>query len=327
MTQKQNKKKMGESVTTKPDSSLALQIDKLSKRYSGNKEYSILNLDFNVKRGQFHGFIGANGAGKTTTIKSIVGAYANFEGAVHIFGKKHSSIEAKKMLGYIPENTRFPKGLTTFQFIYYLSRMSGVSKEKAKKHTIQVLEDVNMTKLAKKNPNSFSSGQKKKVLLAQALVHDPEVIIMDEPAANLDPQARAEFFQTLKNLTKKGKTIFISSHILAEIEHYIDSLTILDGGKVVFTGLLEEISHQGDFKYEVALTETKELNNFLKENNLKANKNIVDFIEEKNIHKFLAFVAKNKLHLTKFVIFKKNLQDIYNDNVKLGSMQTKKEGK
>ena len=84
MTQKQNKKKMGESVTTKPDSSLALQIDKLSKRYSGNKEYSILNLDFNVKKGQFHGFIGANGAGKTTTFRMLTGDILPSNGAAYI---------------------------------------------------------------------------------------------------------------------------------------------------------------------------------------------------------------------------------------------------
>ncbi len=97
-----------------------------------------------------------------------------------------------------------------------------------------------MQNLAKKSPNSFSSGQKKKILLAQALIHDPKILIMDEPAANLDPRARIEFFETLKKLQNNGKSIFISSHILDEIDKYATHATILDGGKVVFSKKLDE---------------------------------------------------------------------------------------
>ena len=300
----------------------ALEINQLSKKYKGNKEYSIQKLNFKVQKGEFHGFIGANGAGKTTTIKSIVGAYAKFEGSIKIFDSKNNTIDAKKRLGYIPENAKFPRGLNTYQFIYYLSRISGISSPDAKKHTKKILNDTNLVKLAKKNPNNFSSGQKKKVLLAQSLVHSPDLIIMDEPAANLDPKAREEFFGTLKKLQKQGKSIFISSHILAELDSYVDSVTIIDGGKVAYSGKIDKIRGTSDFEYEVEVSDKKIIEKFIKENNLKKNKNIIDFQNQKNIDSFLKYVLKEKVLLTKFIIFKKTLKDIYADKVKLGSMQT-----
>ncbi len=218
----------------------ALEVKGFTKKYKGAKKAAVSDVDFNVYPGEFHGFIGANGSGKTTTIKSLIGAYAKFQGKINIFGLDHLSEEAKSKVGYIPEAAKFPKGYSTYKYIVYMSYLSGLSMKESKAFAEQVLKDTGLEKLKNRNPNTFSSGQKKKVLLAQALVHNPEIIIMDEPAANLDPKARIDFFDTLKKLQEKGVAILISSHILTELDKYVNALTIIDGGKVVFTGKLED---------------------------------------------------------------------------------------
>ncbi len=310
------------------ENNVVLEVKNFYKKYKGNREYSVSNLNFTVKKGQFHGFIGANGAGKTTTIKAIVGAYSVFKGEIEILGYKNNTILAKKKLGYIPENTRFPKGLNTFQFIYYLSMISGLSPREAKAHTNKVLNDINLSRLSRRNPNSFSSGQKRKVLLAQALVHDPDLIVMDEPAANLDPKAREEFFQTLKNLQKKGKSIFISSHILTELESYVDSITILDGGKVVYTGDVDNIRYINEYEYKVKISKQEILKTFADRNSLELSGDKINFENQKMAEKFLEFAIKNGAKIIMFNQYKKSLNDIYNEKVKIGSMQTaKKKGK
>ena len=119
--------------------------------------------------------------------------------------------------------------------------LSGLKEKEASELVTKQLKDLKMWNLRQRSPNTFSSGQKKKILLAQSLVHDPDIIIMDEPVANLDPKARIEFFDTLLELRKQGKAIFVSSHVLAELDIYADSLTILDGGKIIYSGKKQEL--------------------------------------------------------------------------------------
>lgn len=217
-----------------------LTVINLTKQYKKNMKPAINNLNFIVGPGEFHAFIGGNGAGKTTTIKSIIGAYANYIGKIYFCGYLNTTIEAKRLIGYIPEVARFPENTSTRNYLINMALLSEVKRKDVKKIVDQILIDLNMQNLAKKSPNSFSSGQKKKILLAQALIHDPKILIMDEPAANLDPRARIEFFETLKKLQNNGKSIFISSHILDEIDKYATHATILDGGQVVFSKKLDE---------------------------------------------------------------------------------------
>ncbi len=307
----------------------SLEVESFTKRYKGSKIPAVENVTFNVMPGEFHGFIGANGAGKTTTIKSLIGAYAKFEGSVKMFGHKHSSLEAKRHIGYIPEAAKFPKGMTTLSYITYMSYLSGMPMSKAKKYAKEKLIELGLEKVMKRSPNTFSSGQKKKVLLAQALVHNPEIIIMDEPAANLDPKARFEFFQDLKELQHQGKSIFISSHILAELDKFVDSLTIVDGGKIVFTGSMKDA------------TENPELEYFIKGESEKDNRIIVAvadkleikykqedggfifyMVERKNIIKVMEYFAKAKIAIDTFKNRKMSLEEVYKKYVLLGSRET-----
>lgn len=309
---------------------IALEVVNFAKKYRGRKTYAVKESSFIVHKGDFHGFIGANGAGKTTTIKSIIGAYAKFEGEIFIFGEKHSSIDAKKRIGYIPERADFPKGMSLYNYLYYMANLSGLTKQESKKFANEKIDEFGLQNVRKDSPNSFSSGQKKKVLLAQALVSNPDLIIMDEPAANLDPKAREEFFSELKKLAKIGKTIFISSHILSELDRFVDSITIYDDGFMVYNGNVDELKKGDTLRYTFYLNSNKDLEKFrivCKEMKLKIRR--IDGL-------VITIVLKTKRELHKFVnnLFEKHteingykrdlydLQSIYNKFVKIGSVDT-----
>lgn len=225
-----------------------LEVKNLSKIYNKKDNRGIQNLNFSVPRGSFHAFVGENGAGKTTTIKSIINSFSNWTGQILIDNKDNKTAESKEKIGYVPENALFPKEIKTIDYLLSFALLSGMDKAKAKEKIKDMLTRLDIIDLINKKPYSFSSGQKKKVLLIQALIHEPDLIILDEPAANLDPSARYELFKILEDLKNQGKTIFISSHILSEIDKYIDSLTLIHDGQIVFNGEknqnLEEIYHE-----------------------------------------------------------------------------------
>ncbi len=216
-------------------------VDHFTKKYKGRNVPAVDDISFSIYPGDFHAFIGANGAGKTTTIKAIIGAYSKnkYSGSISIGGNDNQTVEAKRLVGYIPENANFPKKMNTKNYLISMAMLAGFSSSKAKQKANEILQNLGMTQFEKKRPATFSSGQKKKILLAQALLNDPEVLVMDEPAANLDPLAREELFETLLSLQKQGKAIFISSHILDEVDKYATCATILDGGKIVFDGVMD----------------------------------------------------------------------------------------
>lgn len=314
-----------QNMTNKP----ILFVENLYKKYPRKKKPAINNISFNVYPGQFHAFIGANGAGKTTSIKSIIAAYARWSGTVLINGKKNTSIEAKKYLGYIPENAKFPTKMNCFSYLVWMARLSGLTRSDARRFAKTRLIALNMWNLRNKSPNSFSSGQKKKVLLAQALINNPHVLVMDEPAANLDPKARLELFEILGQLTKEGKAILISSHVLAELDKYANAATILDGGKIVFSGTIKELySKYSDRQLAIKVSSTNRFRNLLK-------KNVFDFTFNEATKTFYIKVPVKKVESDLLQLIQKShisilalnetgnkLDDIYKKLVKLGSVDT-----
>ncbi|UOE63335.1 ABC transporter ATP-binding protein [Mycoplasmopsis bovis] len=213
-----------------------LEVINLTKIFSKTNR-GIQDINISVNSGDFHAFIGENGAGKTTTIKSIIGAYPNYSGQILIYGKDIKDASAKSIIGYVPENAIFPKELNVYQYLYNFSILSNIPKKQADTKIKQFLKLFNIEDLINDKPYNFSSGQKKKVLLIQALLHDPKLLILDEPAANLDPTARYELFSLLKNLNEnEGITILISSHVLSEIDKYVNSVTLIHNGHIVYSG-------------------------------------------------------------------------------------------
>lgn len=216
----------------------AIYIKDFTKRFK--KFTAVDNATIKVKKGTIHGFIGPNGSGKTTTIKCLISAMIPTSGDLLIHGQNSWTVAAKKHIGYIPEAARFPRRITTYDYLVSMGEVSGLSPKEAKKKTEEILKNLNLWKFKKRNPNAYSSGMKKKVLLAQSLLNNPDILILDEPAANLDPTARTELFNDLRKLREQGKSILISSHILSELQTLADEVTILNYSKVVYHGQVKE---------------------------------------------------------------------------------------
>ncbi len=221
-----------------------IKMRKLLKRF--RKFQAVNGIDLDIGRGVIHGFIGPNGAGKTTTIKMLIGAFIPTSGEILINGHRAGTEDANRLIGYIPERASFPKYSTAFKFLVTMAELSGLTHKQALKKAGENLEELGLKAFARKNPNGFSSGMKKKLLLAQALMNDPKILILDEPAANLDPTARKELFDTLLKIRDQGKTIFISSHVLSELERVVDEVTFLFGGNVVYSGTIQELDKEND---------------------------------------------------------------------------------
>ncbi|WP_434338232.1 ABC transporter ATP-binding protein [Mycoplasma capricolum] len=225
-----------------------LKINHLTKIFTDTNR-GVNDINMSVKSGSFHAFIGENGAGKTTTIKTIIGAFSKYEGEVLINNINIKKAQAKSYIGYVPEVAIFPKELTTIQYLTYLGFLSMLDKKELEHKIKEFLEMFNISNLINEKPYNFSSGQKKKILLIQALLHNPKLLILDEPAANLDPTARYELFSFLKKINEKENiSILISSHNLSEIDKYVDSLTLIHKGKILYSGVktknLEDIFYE-----------------------------------------------------------------------------------
>ena len=311
-----------------------LYVRNLTKYYKSKKIPTIDGLNFDVYPGEFHAFIGANGAGKTTTIKSLIGSYYKWSGTILIDGKRNVSEEAKRQICYIPERANFPERFSAFSYLKWMVMLEGVSEAKAKEMTKVKLMEMNMWNLRNRSPNTFSSGQQKKILLAQSLVCDPKIIIMDEPVANLDPKARIEFFDTLLDLVKHGKSIFASSHVLAELDIYADSLTILDGGKIKYSGKKIDLLNRYNNDEYLINVDNKQSKSFIKI--IKAMKlkirydnikkcNILKISNHQDVIKLQKELSKKKIYIN---LFKRNypdLTDVYENMIVYGSRDTMKE--
>ena len=331
-TKKSTKKTNKNASSTRP----AIEVIEFAKRYRGRKRYAVDHVSFAVAPGEFHGFIGANGAGKTTTIKSIIGAYSRYKGTVKIYGKENKKIEAKQHIGYIPEKAEFPGKMSLRKYLQSMAEISGKSIEDAKAFAQEQINDLGLQGVAGKSPNGFSSGQKKKVLLAQAMVSDPDVLIMDEPAANLDPKARNEFFTILRRIQRQGKTIFLSSHILTELDQFVSHVTILDNGKVVYTGPTKPLVKNKDLKYTFKLENANNHDKFMAlarkhgarqaiVKGLKApSKKYVNLTvhTKENLFNIVHAASKAKIYLLEYKEIVLSLQDVYNKFVKVGSVDT-----
>ena len=234
-----------------------IEIKNVSKTYNGEKK-AIKNINFDVNNGEIFAFIGHNGAGKTTMIKSLVGIIDFEEGDILINGKsiKKDPISCKLEMAYVPDNPDLYENMTAIDFINFVCDMYDtevdVRKENIQKYaTMFEIED----KL-NNDISSFSHGMKQKVALIAALSHNPNVLIMDEPFVGLDPKAVFDMKSIMKEMTKEGKTIFFSTHILDVAEKLCDRVAIIKNGEIVKIGKMKDI--KGDSSLEKVFLELGE---------------------------------------------------------------------
>ena len=233
-----------------------LRIEHLTKKYGEKKAADDLSL--HIEKGEIYGFIGHNGAGKTTTIKSVVGILDFDEGEIFIDGKsvKKDSLECKRVIAYIPDNPDLYEFMSGLQYLNFISDIFGV-EEKERKERIEKYSTAFEIKEDLASPiSSYSHGMKQKLAIISALVHDPKLIIMDEPFVGLDPIASHLLKDIMREKCNEGGAIFFSTHVLEVAEKLCDKIAIIKGGKLIKSGTMEEV--KGDSSLESVFLELEE---------------------------------------------------------------------
>ncbi len=242
--------------------SAVLRVEKLGKTFrkpfSGRKVVAVDGVDFEVQKGEIFGFLGPNGAGKTTTIKMLTGLIAPSSGTASVFGQSIPSPDAMGRVGFLPENPYIYPYLTPREFVTLCGRLSGMRGTHLFSRVEWILERVGMAHSIDRAARSLSKGMLQRVGLAAALVHEPDLLILDEPMSGLDPVGRKEVRDIIVEEKKADRTVFFSTHILSDAETLCDHVCILRRGNVVVSGVLGDLLDAGSRGSEIALSPASE---------------------------------------------------------------------
>ncbi len=227
----------------------AIDVADLKKEYRdgwiARKRFRALKgINLQVNRGEVFGLLGPNGAGKTTLIKILLGIVRSTGGKARMLGDAAGSKKARRKIGYLPENLNFPAHHTATRALNLYGRLSHVAESQIKTKSAELLELVGLAGREKEYVRKYSKGMRQRLGLAQALLHDPELLIMDEPTDGLDPLGRSQIRQLISYLREQGKTVFLNSHILQEVELVCDRVAILAKGKLIGVGTPAELTAQ-----------------------------------------------------------------------------------
>jgi len=215
-----------------------IQIRNLSKYYG--KKQALYNINLNIKPGMF-GLLGRNGAGKTTLMKTVATLLKKQEGSITVCGiPVEKAAEVRKIIGYLPQDFNMYGSMTVYQALDYLGILSGMSRLERKERITTLLMQVNLAEHSGKRVRALSGGMKQRLGIAQALLHDPKVLIVDEPTAGLDPEERVRFRNLLCEVAE-NKTVILSTHIVGDVEATCTDIAVLDKGRLLFDGTVSEL--------------------------------------------------------------------------------------
>jgi len=232
----------------------ALVIDGLSKTYRDRKRRTVealKNLSLSIPEGEVFGFLGPNGAGKSTTIKCLVGLVRPTGGSATIMGEPAGSARSRMRVGYLPENPAFYDFLSAEEYLRFVGECFRVPRETLKRRVEEVLGLLDLSGARRRPIRSYSKGMVQRVGIAQVLVHDPDLYILDEPMSGLDPVGRALVKEIIRGLKGKGKTVFFSTHITDDVEKVCDRVGILVGGELRLIERVDTVMVEGIVGYQV----------------------------------------------------------------------------
>lgn len=220
---------------------MILEVKNLVKRYG--ETLAVDNVSFSIKEGEIFGLLGPNGAGKTTAINTIIGIKTPDKGDVNIFGKdiKKHALEIKKHIGIVPQEIAIYPDLTAYENVEFFGRLYNLKGALLKESVENVLEFTGLIDRSKQLVKKFSGGMKRRLNIACALVHNPKLIIMDEPTVGIDPQSRSHILESVKKLRDEGSTVIYTSHYMEEVEELCTDIAIMDHGKIIVRGTKEEL--------------------------------------------------------------------------------------
>lgn len=216
---------------------MELTIDRLSKQY--NNKIAVDRISLKLQKGVY-GLLGANGAGKTTLIRMICGVLKPTSGTISFDGTDVGEEAYRDVLGYLPQDFCYYPEFSAVDFMYYMASLKGLTKVQARAKTRELLEIVSLTEVAKKKIKTFSGGMKQRLGIAQTMLNNPKILVLDEPTAGLDPKERVRFRNLISQLGK-DRIVLLSTHIVSDVEHIADTILIMKNGQMLHCGSLENI--------------------------------------------------------------------------------------
>jgi len=218
------------------------------------KVEAVRGISLTVEKGEIFGFLGPNGAGKTTTIKMLMGLISPSGGSIKIMGKPHTETNVKKDIGYAPEQPSFYDHLSGEEMLKYCGALMGMGYSARKKRAAELFGIVGLKNCEKLSLRKYSKGMQQRMGIAQALVSDPAILILDEPMSGLDPAGRREIRDLIMQFKKQGKTVFFSTHILSDVEMICDRVAIVVKGSIARVGRIEEFTELDSNETEVCIS-------------------------------------------------------------------------
>ncbi len=301
---------------------LALNIENLHKSFSLGfmlkKKKILKGISLTVNEGEIFGYLGPNGAGKTTTIKCILGLIFPEQGKIELFGQSHLSLSAKARTGFLPENPYFYDHLTATEFLTFYSQLFFIKKNEREEKIKDLLRIVGLEQSADLQLRKFSRGMLQRIGLAQALLNEPSLVLLDEPLGGLDPLGRKEIRDIIVRLKEEGKTVFLSSHILQDIEMICDRVAIIVNGEIINQGALQDLISEKILFTEIDLSgvEEKELEGLGEFLSGHGERGLLKVFKEENVEKVLELVRSRKGKIHSLIPRTETLEDLFVGMVK-----------
>lgn len=311
-------------VETKIYFKMNILVDGVTKTYGEQK--AVDNISFEVKTGEVLGFLGPNGAGKSTTMKAITCYLTPDNGNIKVgeWSVNENPDAIKRHIGYLPESNPLYQDMSLIDYLLFVAELEGIKKEKIKDRVREMISRCGLQAERHKKIKELSKGYQQRVGLAQALIHDPDVLVLDEPTTGLDPNQRIEIRELIKEIGKE-KTVILSSHILAEVEATCDRILIINKGKIVANGSPEELKKraQGNEILKVRVEGGEKENIFESLKNLDSIQ-VVDVIEKNYFYiqskegmfsaqKIFKMCVDKDWYISEMVPVKTNLEDIFRE--------------
>ena len=291
----------------------AVETNELRKRYG--KIEALAGVSLNVKEGEIYGLLGQNGAGKTTLVKILLGITGGWEGHATLLGARAGTASVRSRVGYLPEDHHFPDFHTGYSLLNFYGELLGLPRAKRKQRILEMLEMVGIADRMSYKIRTYSKGMKQRLGIAQALMHKPEVIFLDEPTDGVDPVGRRDIRELLQELKKRGTTIFINSHLLGEVELVCDRVAIMRKGKMIREGDVATLTRQkGRFLIGLApgqafpIAEVRKLGYAVEP---LGDRWEVHLIEGQSIDPVVDYLRAQSLHLRHLVEKRQTLEDLF----------------
>lgn len=296
----------------------AIEIKDLVKTYRSRNvtRNAVDHIDLHVEEGEIFGFLGPNGAGKTTTIKILLGIIYATSGMAKVLGKEVGDTDIHYKISYLPEKPYYYEHMTGIEILsFYSSLFGGVDKEKCQR----LLERVNLANDGHKTISQYSKGMQQRIGLAQSLLNDPQLLFLDEPTAGLDPIAHIEIRDLILGFRDEGKSVFISSHELSDVERICDRVAIINHGRIERQGKLEDLLRGG--RYEITATDvSKELADKFTGKDWIVSHNhgrlIVDMPDSDSPNELIEAIVNSKANVLSVIPRRKRLEDLFVETVR-----------